>query len=243
MSLLRSSLFSGQCLTADGRTPWAATAFRDKLPSGSVLAVPGGSAPFLVLVLVREDDANFVSAEVDRLAALMRVAVGTLSAARSALCRLTRAASRRIAAPMTKPRVLIAEDETVIRLDLRALLEAAGYDVCGEARDGLEALELARTLEPDVAILDIKRCPVSMDSRPPARSSRAAAADRNLTAFGHNELVRSGKPRPGSSATSSSPLPRTRPSFRDPDRTGTPCELVSTPRSRLASPRASKRAR
>jgi predicted amino acid-binding ACT domain protein len=78
MSLLRSALFSGQCLTADGRTPWAATTFREKLPSGSVLAVPGGSAPFLVLVLVREDDARFVSAEVDRLAALMRVAVGTL---------------------------------------------------------------------------------------------------------------------------------------------------------------------
>ena len=78
MSLLRSSLFSGQCLTADGRTPWAAAAFREKLPSGSVLAVPGGSAPFLVLALVREDDARFVSAEVDRLAALMRVAVGTL---------------------------------------------------------------------------------------------------------------------------------------------------------------------
>jgi len=78
MSLLRSAIFSGQCLTADGRTPWAASAFRDQLPSGSVLAVPGGSAPFLVLVLVREDDARFVSAEVDRLAALMRVAVGTL---------------------------------------------------------------------------------------------------------------------------------------------------------------------
>jgi ACT domain-containing protein len=78
MSLLRSALFSGQCLTADGRTPWAAVDFRDRLPAGSVLAVPGGSAPFLVLVLVREDDARFVSTEVDRLAALVRVAIGTL---------------------------------------------------------------------------------------------------------------------------------------------------------------------
>ena len=77
-SLLRSALFSGQCLTADGRAPWAAQAFRELLPNGSVLAVPGGSAPFLVLVLVREDTAPFVSAEVDRLAALVRVAVGTL---------------------------------------------------------------------------------------------------------------------------------------------------------------------
>ena len=74
MSLLRSALFSGQCLTADGRTPWAAPAFREKLPAGSVLAVPGGSAPFLVLLLVREDDAQFVSTEVDRFEALVRVA-------------------------------------------------------------------------------------------------------------------------------------------------------------------------
>ena len=40
-------------------------------------------------------------------------------------------------------RVLIAEDETIIRLDLRSLLEANGYEVCGEARDGQEAVELA----------------------------------------------------------------------------------------------------
>jgi len=77
-SLLRSALESGECLTADGRAPWAAESFRGQLPGGSVLAVPGGSAPFLVLVLVREDDARFVSTEVDRLAALVRVSVGTL---------------------------------------------------------------------------------------------------------------------------------------------------------------------
>ena len=52
--------------------------------------------------------------------------------------------------------VLIAEDETIIRLDLRQLLEAEGFVVCGEARDGLEAVELARTTKPDVAILDLK---------------------------------------------------------------------------------------
>jgi hypothetical protein len=77
-SLLHSALASGECLTADGRAPWAAATFRERMPGGSVLAVPGGSAPFLVLVLAREDDARFVSTEVDRLAALVRVAVGTL---------------------------------------------------------------------------------------------------------------------------------------------------------------------
>ena len=42
-------------------------------------------------------------------------------------------------------RILVAEDETIIRLDLRALLERAGFEVCAEARDGEEAVELART--------------------------------------------------------------------------------------------------
>src|SRR6188472_4394071 len=53
-------------------------------------------------------------------------------------------------------RVLVAEDETIIRLDLKGLLESAGFDVCAEARDGEEAVELARETEPDVALLDVK---------------------------------------------------------------------------------------
>ncbi len=53
-------------------------------------------------------------------------------------------------------RVLIAEDETIIRLDLRGLLEGAGFEVCAEARDGEEAVELARSQQPDLAVLDVK---------------------------------------------------------------------------------------
>ena len=53
-------------------------------------------------------------------------------------------------------RILIAEDETIIRLDLRALLERAGFEVCAEARDGEEAVELARETQPEVAVLDVK---------------------------------------------------------------------------------------
>ena len=53
-------------------------------------------------------------------------------------------------------RILVAEDETIIRLDLRELLERAGFEVCAEARDGLEAVELARSEQPDLAVLDVK---------------------------------------------------------------------------------------
>lgn len=52
-------------------------------------------------------------------------------------------------------RVLIAEDETLIRLDLRGLLESHGC-VCAEARDGQEAVERARELQPDVVLLDLR---------------------------------------------------------------------------------------
>jgi response regulator NasT len=53
-------------------------------------------------------------------------------------------------------RVLIAEDETIIRLDLRQMLERNGMTVCAEARNGLEAVALARDSDPDVAILDLR---------------------------------------------------------------------------------------
>jgi AmiR/NasT family two-component response regulator len=53
-------------------------------------------------------------------------------------------------------RVLVGEDETLIRLDLRGMLESAGYEVCAEAHDGAEAVELARTTEPELALLDVK---------------------------------------------------------------------------------------
>jgi response regulator NasT len=56
---------------------------------------------------------------------------------------------------MAGMRILIAEDETIIRLDLRDLLERAGHDVVGEARDGEEAVALARDLQPDLASMDV----------------------------------------------------------------------------------------
>ena len=53
-------------------------------------------------------------------------------------------------------RILIADDNTIVRVDLRATLEEAGHVVCAEARDGLEAVELARETLPDLAILDVR---------------------------------------------------------------------------------------
>ena len=53
-------------------------------------------------------------------------------------------------------RVVIAEDEAIIRLDLKELLEEEGYEVVGETGRGDEAIELVRQNQPDLVILDIK---------------------------------------------------------------------------------------
>lgn len=57
--------------------------------------------------------------------------------------------------PMQLGRILIADDDAVVRLDLRAILETLGYCVVGEADNGESAINLARTLKPDLIILDV----------------------------------------------------------------------------------------
>jgi len=86
-------------------------------------------------------------------------------------------------------RILIAEDETIIRLDLRELLERAGFEVCAEARDGEEAVELARATEPDLALLD-----VNMPRLDGIEAARRILEERPIpivivTAYGEQELV------------------------------------------------------
>src|SRR6266571_68750 len=86
-------------------------------------------------------------------------------------------------------KVLIAEDETIIRLDLRQILERAGLEVCAEARDGEEAVQLARIEEPDLAILDVK-----MPGLDGIDAARKILDERPipivmLTAYGQDELV------------------------------------------------------
>jgi two-component system, response regulator PdtaR len=86
-------------------------------------------------------------------------------------------------------RVLIAEDEALIRLDLAEMLREEGYDVVGEAGDGQEAVELAESLKPDLVIMDVKM---------PRRDGIDAAAEIAekriapivvLTAFSQRDLV------------------------------------------------------
>ena len=58
-------------------------------------------------------------------------------------------------AAAVRPRVLVAEDEALIRMDLVELLEEEGYDVVGQAGDGEQALAMARELEPDLVVMDV----------------------------------------------------------------------------------------
>lgn len=91
---------------------------------------------------------------------------------------------------MTKPvRVVIAEDEAIIRLDLKEILEEEGYDVIGETGRGDQAIELVRELNPDLVILDIKM--PGMDGLTAARTiaGERLAAVLILTAFSQHDLV------------------------------------------------------
>ncbi len=86
-------------------------------------------------------------------------------------------------------RILVAEDETIIRLDLRALLEKAGFEVCAEAHDGEQAVELARSEKPDLALLDVK-----MPKLDGIDAARTILDERPIpivmvTAYGEQELV------------------------------------------------------
>lgn len=88
-----------------------------------------------------------------------------------------------------RPRVLIAEDEALIRLDLAEMLGEEGYDVVGEAGDGETAVRLAEETRPDLVILDIKM-PI-MDGLAAAEKIADAriAPVVILTAFSQRELV------------------------------------------------------
>ena len=94
---------------------------------------------------------------------------------------------------MPPVRIVLADDESIIRMDLKEILRGAGYDVVGEASDGNDALALIDRLKPDVAILDVK-----MPGTTGLAVAREAAARRTcavilLTAYGDKSLIQEAK--------------------------------------------------
>ena len=88
-----------------------------------------------------------------------------------------------------KTTVIVAEDEALIRLDLVELLTEEGYDVVGEAGDGEEAVKLARELEPDLVIMDVKMPKMDGISAAEIIAEERIAPVVMLTAFSQRDLV------------------------------------------------------
>jgi response regulator NasT len=97
------------------------------------------------------------------------------------------------AAPTDPPepplRVLIAEDEALIRLDLREMLEEEGFEVVGEAADGEQAVGLATELTPDLVICDIKMPKMDGIAAAAAITEARIAPVVMLTAFSQRDLI------------------------------------------------------
>src|SRR3954452_16787117 len=90
---------------------------------------------------------------------------------------------------MVDTRILLAEDETIARMDLREMLENLGYSVVGEAGDGVAALNLARAVKPDLVLMDIK-----MPEQDGISAAQTLSQDRVtpvllLTAYSDREFV------------------------------------------------------
>ena len=90
-------------------------------------------------------------------------------------------------------RIVIAEDEAIIRLDLRETLIEEGYEVVGEAANGDDAIALIRELQPDLAILDIK-----MPGRDGVEATKIISSEKLcpvilVTAFSQREIIESAR--------------------------------------------------
>ena len=192
-SLIASAFFCGQPLTADGRIPWA--------PATPARAPARGVGGRRAERRARRRSHSRSSAPITRRSsppsstgssALMRVAAGALQLHETTVHpepRPDAAGDVGLTATEAPRRVLIAEDETIIRLDLRGLLEKSGFDVCGEARDGVEAVELAASLEPDVIVMDVKMPRLDGIEAAKRILEKRPVPIVMLTAFGQEELV------------------------------------------------------
>lgn len=90
---------------------------------------------------------------------------------------------------VTKPRVVIAEDEAIVRLDLKEILAEEGYDVVGETGRGDEVLAIVREVKPDIAILDVKMPGLDGISVAKSLTEERLAAVLVLTAFSQRDLI------------------------------------------------------
>lgn len=88
-----------------------------------------------------------------------------------------------------KTRVVVAEDEAIIRLDLKEMLEEEGFEVVGEAADGEAAIRLAKEHSPDLVIMDIKMPGLDGLSAAERITQETSTAILILTAFSQRDLV------------------------------------------------------
>jgi len=91
--------------------------------------------------------------------------------------------------PNGTTRIVIADDEPLIRIDLRETLEGLGYEVVGEAADGKHAVEIARTLRPDIVIMDIKMPEMSGIAALRVLTDENIAPVLLLTAYSEGSLI------------------------------------------------------
>ena len=94
---------------------------------------------------------------------------------------------------MAQTRVVIADDESIIRMDLKEMLTALGYLVVGEAGDGISAVNLGRELRPDLVIMDIKMPDLDGIAAAKILTEERIAPVLLLTAFSQQELVNGAK--------------------------------------------------
>ncbi|WHE32390.1 response regulator [Cutibacterium acnes subsp. acnes] len=91
------------------------------------------------------------------------------------------------------PRVVVAEDEALIRLDLVELLEEHGYEIVGQASDGEEAVRLANELEPDLIVMDVKMPELDGITAADKIAEDRICAVVMLTAFSQRDLIKRAK--------------------------------------------------
>lgn len=97
--------------------------------------------------------------------------------------------SENTSAPAAKTRVVVAEDESLIRIDIVEILRDNGFEVVGEAADGEKAVALAEELRPDIVVMDVKMPLLDGISAAEILTKRHIAPVVLLTAFSQRELV------------------------------------------------------